>query len=99
MKDKIKKNEPFLVDLDLEEAGLLAAVERGEWNSVSNLKEEIMFAKKAAANALRKDARINIRVSSIDLDHLKQKAAYEGMPYQTLIASVLHKYAAGHITC
>ena len=99
MKDKIKKNKLFLADLDSEEIELLASIERGEWKSVSNLKEEMLFAKKAAANALRKDARINIRVSSADLNHLKQKAAYEGMPYQTLIASVLHKYAAGHITC
>ena len=40
---------------------------------------------------------INIRLSSADLNRLKQKAAYEGLPYQTLIASVLHKYAAGHL--
>lgn len=97
MKDKIKNNEDFFTNMDLEETALLASVEQGKWKSVSNLKEEMMFAKKAATNALSKDARINIRVSSIDLNHLKQRAAYEGMPYQTLIASVLHKYAAGHI--
>ena len=45
---------------------------------------------------LQKDARINIRISSSDLKRIKQKAAYEGLPYQTLIASVLHKYSAGH---
>ncbi|ACJ19319.1 hypothetical protein CbuK_2134 [Coxiella burnetii CbuK_Q154] len=46
---------------------------------------------------MQKDARINIRISSTDLEQIKQKAAYEGIPYQTLIASILHKYAAGHL--
>ena len=82
--------------LDAEEKELLDSVERGEWKSVPNLKEEMALAKKAAANTLRKNARINIRISNVDLEHLKQKAAYEGIPYQTLIASILHKYAAGH---
>jgi len=40
-----------------------------------------------------KEARINIRLSKTDLEQIKQKAAYEGLPYQTLIASILHKYA------
>lgn len=70
--------------------------DKGEWKSVKNLKHEIETAKKAAKNTLRKDARINIRLSSNDLIRIKQKAAFEGIPYQTLIASILHKYAAGH---
>ncbi len=45
---------------------------------------------------MRKDERITLRISSGDLDRLKQKAAYKGLPYQTFIASVLHEYAAGH---
>lgn len=90
------RKAPYDIKLDAEEKDLLESYERGEWETVPNLKEEIEFAKKAAANSLRKDARINIRISSVDLEYLKQKAVYEGMPYQTLIASVLHKYAAGH---
>jgi len=97
MKNKIQKTKGFSTDFDTEEKELLVSIEHNKWKSVVNLEEEMMFAKEAAANALCKDARINIRVSSVDLDHLKQRAAYEGMPYQTLIASVLHKYAAGHI--
>lgn len=93
---KNKKDKIFDVALDKEEKELLNSVERGEWKSVPNLKKEMEFAKKAAANSLRKDARINIRISQVDLEHLKRKAAYEGLPYQTLIASILHKYAAGH---
>jgi predicted DNA binding CopG/RHH family protein len=45
----------------------------------------------------RKDARVNLRVCSDDLDRLKQIAAYEGIPYQTLIASILHKYSHGRL--
>src|SRR5690349_17050946 len=91
-----KKRDAFNVKLDLEEQELLKSVERGEWKTVDNAEEEAVFAKKAAANFLRKDERITLRLSSIDLDRLKQKAAYKGLPYQTFIASVLHEYAAGH---
>lgn len=97
VKQKKQKNSPYDIALDKEEKDILHSYERGEWETVPNLKEEMEFAKKAAANSLRKDARINIRISSVDLEYLKQKAVYEGMPYQTLIASVLHKYAAGHL--
>lgn len=92
-----KKQKVFDMPLDEEEKALLKSVERGEWKSVDNLEEEIAKAKKAAENFLGKDARVNIRISSSDLGRLKRIAAYEGLPYQTLIASVLHKYASGHL--
>ncbi len=72
------------------------AIDRGKLKSSTHLKKELAFAKKAATHFLRKDERITLRLSSIDLDRLKQKAAYKGLPYQTFIASVLHEYAAGH---
>ncbi len=90
------KTKIFDAKLDKEEQDLLDSVERGEWKTVSNLEEETDLAKKASSNYLRKDARVNIRISSSDLTLLKQKAAYKGLPYQTFIASVLHEYAAGH---
>ncbi len=97
----MNKHDIFDVELDDEERETLEAVEqaleRGELKSVDNLEEEMAFAKEAAANYFRKDTRINIRLSSSDLRQIKQKAAYEGLPYQTLIASLLHKYAAGHL--
>jgi predicted DNA binding CopG/RHH family protein len=89
-----KRNPP--TKLDAEEQELIDSIENGEWTSVENLDKEKAFAKAAAENYLRKDARVNIRISSYDLDRLKQKAAYKGLPYQTFIASVLHEYAAGH---
>lgn len=93
-----KKRDVFDVKLDNEEQDLLESVERGEWKTVENAEEEAAFAKEAATNSLRKDERVTLRLSSIDLDRLKQKAAYKGLPYQTFIASVLHEYAAGHFT-
>lgn len=86
----------FNVALDPEEKELLESIERDEWKTVKNAKEEAEFAKTASANFLRKDERITLRISSGDLDRLKQKAAYKGLPYQTFIASILHEYAAGH---
>lgn len=85
------------VILDKQEQDILDSFERGEWKTVQNLNEEKAFAKEASSNYLKKDARVNIRISSSDLAQLKRKAAYEGLPYQTLIASLLHKYAAGHL--
>lgn len=91
-----KKKDIFDVKLDAEEQELLDSVERGEWKPTKNAKEEAEFAKKAAANFLRKDERVTLRLSSGDLMRLKQKAAYRGLPYQTFISSILHEYAAGH---
>lgn len=83
--------------LDRDENALLSSFEKGEWKAVTNVKKEKSRARKTAAKTLRKDVRINIRLSSNDVMNIKQIAAYEGLPYQTLIASVLHKYAAGHL--
>jgi len=79
------------------EEDILASFERGEWNSVSNLKDEIARYAASAAATLIKDKRINIRLSSRDLEDVQTRAAEEGMPYQTLIASVLHKYVSGRL--
>lgn len=91
-----KKPDVFNVELDQEEQELLKSVESGEWKTVDDAEAAAAFAKEAAVNSLRKDERITLRLSSIDLNRLKQKAAYKGLPYQTFIASVLHEYAAGH---
>jgi predicted DNA binding CopG/RHH family protein len=91
-----KRKQPIF-NLDAEEQELSDSFDRGEWRSVENLKAEKEKARKAATNYFRKGARINIRISENDLEHIKQKASFEGLPYQTLIASILHKYAAGHL--
>lgn len=90
-----RKKKPVF-KLDADEKALSDSFDKGEWKSVKNLNKKKMEARQAAAQYLRKSARINIRISETDLEHIKQIAAYEGLPYQTLISSVLHKYAAGH---
>lgn len=84
-------------DLDHEEEDILSSFEKDEWKKTKNIKKEKAKAKKIAAQTTRKNVRINIRLSSADIFSIKQIAAYEGLPYQTLIASILHKYAAGHL--
>ena len=86
-----------MIVLDKEEQELSESVERGEWRSVPNLKEEIMKAKEYARATFAKNQRMNLRISKKDLDALKIKAMEEGMPYQTLAASVLHKYLSGRL--
>ena len=97
---KKKKHDIFDVKLDPEEQEISDAVDqtidKRKLKSVAHLKEKMASAQEAAVNYFRKDARVNIRISSNDLARLKQKAAYKGLPYQTFIASVLHEYAAGH---
>lgn len=83
--------------LDAEEAGLLASFERGEWRSTGNVTRQRKAMAAMARATLRKDRRINIRLSARDLELIQGRAAAEGMPYQTLVASVLHKYAAGRL--
>lgn len=80
---------------DDDEKRLVAAYERGEFKPVKDQKGAKQTAVEAARRYLRKDARINIRLSTADLDMLKRRAADEGLPYQSLIASVLHKYVSG----
>lgn len=82
-----------------EEQEILGYFEKGEFLELSKEEREkqINIAKNAAANFFKKSERINIRLTSHDLTHIKRIAAHEGMPYQTLIASVLHKYAAGYL--
>ena len=78
---------------DAEERDLIESSERGEWVSVGKIDEQRAFWKKAAKGALDgKRQRISISIPERDLARLKTRAAEEGMPYQTLINSILHKY-------
>jgi len=80
-----------------EEKNLLDSYEKGEWKSVKNLKTEINRYQKIAQATIRKDKRINIRIAAKDLEDIQKKALVEGIPYQTLISSILHKYASGRL--
>jgi len=86
-----------MVDDDVWERELLASFERGEWKSVRNQKREIARYRAMAVATLLKNKRVNIRLSSRDLEGLQARAAEEGVPYQTLMASVLHKFVSGRL--
>jgi len=79
------------------EEEILASFERDEWQSVPNAKKEIARYVRYASTALAKDRRVNVRLSSRDLEELQARAAEEGMPYQTLLSSVLHKFVTGRL--
>jgi predicted DNA binding CopG/RHH family protein len=80
--------------LDADEKELLDSVERGEWKSAK--RERARYSRYAKAT-FRKDRRLNIRLSSKDLEAIQKRALTEGLPYQTLISSLLHKYASGRL--
>jgi predicted DNA binding CopG/RHH family protein len=82
---------------DAYEKDILAAYEDGRLKSVATRAELAKFKSAARATAI-KDRRVNIRLSSGDLQDIQAKALEEGLPYQTLIASVLHKYVTGRLS-
>ncbi len=83
--------------MDPDERELLLAFEKGQLKSVAT-KGELTKLKAAARATALKDRRVNIRLSSGDLSDIQVRALEEGIPYQTLIASVLHKYVTGRLT-
>ncbi len=80
-----------------EEKEILETVERGEWKRVTNLKSDLNRYKNFANLTLRKDKRVNIRMTERDVLSFQKKAISEGLPYQTLISSILHKYINGRL--
>lgn len=86
-----------MTKLNREEQEILAAYESGATKAVSSAKTELARHRQIAEDTFKKDARINIRIASRDLRALQKRALAEGIPYQTLISSVLHKYAEGRI--
>ncbi len=82
--------------LTKEEKALRASVERGEWGMTTK-KSDLRKYQEAARQMLKKDARLNIRISSQDLKNLQIRAMEEGLPYQTFVSSLLHKYVSGRL--
>ncbi len=85
------------MNLTKEEKELVDSVERGEWRRIPNFKKEAARYRESARATLRKDKRVNIRMTERDLIHFQRAAVHEGLPYQTLISSVLHKYINGRL--
>ena len=84
--------------IDQEERDLMESIERDDWQPVKDLDQEREKAMAAARNTLRKDKRINLRLSQKDYHQIQIKAIEEGIPYQTLISSLVHKYLNGSLT-
>jgi len=83
--------------LDSEEQELIESLEGDNWKSAGNIENWKTLLSKTAANTLTKDQRMNIRITKNDLDGIKLKAVEEGIPYQTLVASIIHKYVTGKL--
>jgi len=83
--------------LNKEEQELLASIELCEWRSVRNLESEKKSHKKIAKATFRKDSRVNIRLPKRDVTAIQVKAMEDGIPYQTLMASILHRYVTGKL--
>jgi len=83
--------------LDNEEKMLIESLEKDEWKSTKSLESWKTLLSKTTTSTLTKDQRMNIRITKNDLDGIKLKAVEEGMPYQTLVASIIHKYVTGKL--
>ena len=82
---------------DNDEKNILNSLESNEWSSSKDIKSLKKHLMEAARQTVLKDQRMNIRIAKRDLDKLKVKAMEEGMPYQTLVSSILHKYVTGKL--
>ncbi len=83
--------------LTKEEGDLLASIERGEWRQSGQAAKAKKELQAAARATVRKDKRVNIRMTARDLVQYQKAALEEGIPYQTLISSILHKYITGRL--
>jgi predicted DNA binding CopG/RHH family protein len=86
-----------MAKLTKQEREIKTAVEGGEWRSARGVKNESKRYQRYAEATFKKDRRVNIRISGKDLEALQKRAIEEGLPYQTLIASLLHKYVSGRL--
>ena len=83
--------------LTKEEQEILDSFERGEWIPVKNLARRKAELARYSRNTMKKDKRLNIRISERDLNELQRKATVEGLPYQTYISSIIHKFLNGRL--
>ena len=87
MKAKLAKEEQEIAD----------SFEKGEWVPVKNRVKRKAELMRYARNTLKKDKRLNIRISERDFNELRKKAVSEGLPYQTYVSSIIHKFVNGKL--
>jgi len=80
-----------------EDKEIIESIENGEWKSIEHIEEMKKKLIVAASETAIKDYRINVRISKRDVEALKTRALEEGIPYQTLVTSILHKYVTGKL--
>ncbi len=90
-------NKKAFKPIDQEEKDLMESIELNEWQAVKNIDQEKKKAIAAARNTLKKNKRINLRLTQKDYHQIQIKAIEEGIPYQTLISSLVHKYLTGSL--
>ncbi len=83
--------------IDDDERDTIGSLEAGEWTAVADVEQRKSEAIETARSTMRKDRRMNVRISERDMRNLKIRAAEEGIPYQTLVTMVLHKYVTGQL--
>jgi predicted DNA binding CopG/RHH family protein len=86
------------IKLNEEEKDILDSFEKGEWQPIKDREKEIDRYSSYAKATLKKDKRINIRISDKDLESIQNIAIEEGIPYQTLISSLIHKFVTGKLS-
>ena len=84
--------------MSVEERDILDRFERGELRSTPDAEREIEMARRSARNTFNKTKRVNLRVTERDFNLAHSRAREEGIPYQTLLSSVIHKYLSGRLT-
>ena len=85
-------------DLNSEERDILERFERDEVRPAPDAEREVDFARQAARNTFNKTRRVNLRMTERDFNLAHSRAREEGLPYQTLLSSVIHKYLSGRLT-
>lgn len=92
----MRVHNPFKnLKLDAEEQEIERQIKAGQWKPVKNVARQMRRYQRYAAFTLDKTRNINIRVSQVTLSSLKSRVIAEGLPYQTLVSSILHKYVHG----
>ena len=90
-----RTDEKQFLPLDVEEKELVRSIDKDEWQEIRDAGKYKRLAKDYAEATIRKDKRMNIRISERDLKNLKKRALEEGIPYQTMVSMILHKFLSG----
>lgn len=84
-------------DIEQHAKEILEDFEKGKFVPVEEVENEMNLAKEAARNFMKRNSRIHVRISGADLNMVRRLAVQEGLPYQTLLASIIHKYVTGRL--